>query len=141
MIEYLLWIWLGIFVVTIAVEFVTSDMVSIWFSLAAIPSFILALLNIDPIVQISVFIIIAAILLIFTRPVVLKYFKVNEIKTNVDSVIGQEGVVTLEITENTVGRVQLRTQEWSAISVEKISIGDKVRILDVEGNKVIVKKI
>lgn len=139
--EFLIWLWLGIFVFALIFEFITTDMVSIWFSLAAVPSFILALLNIDPVVQIIVFVFMAALLLIFTRPVVLKYFKVNEIKTNVDSVIGQEGEVTIEIANNTVGRVQLRSQEWSAISVEPIKVGEKIRVLDVEGNKLIVKKI
>lgn len=139
--EFLIWLWLGIFVFALIFEFITTDMVSIWFSLAAVPSFILALLNVEPIVQIIIFVFMAALLLLFTRPVVLKYFKINEIKTNVDSVIGQEGEVTIEITDNTVGRVKLRSQEWSAISIEPIKVGEKIRVLDVEGNKLIVKKI
>lgn len=141
MMEWLIWLWLGIFVVALALEFVTADMVSIWFSLAALPSFLLALFQVDPIIQIVVFTVITAVLLLFTRPVVLKYFKVNEIKTNVDSVIGQEGTVITKITPNTIGRVKLRAQEWSAISREEIDVDEQVRVLDVEGVKLIVKKI
>jgi membrane protein implicated in regulation of membrane protease activity len=66
---------------------------------------------------------------------------VNEIKTNVDSVIGQEGIVTSSIMSNGIGRIKLRSQEWSAIADESIEIGQRVRVLDVEGNKLIVKKI
>jgi membrane protein implicated in regulation of membrane protease activity len=110
--EWLIWLWLGIFVGALAFEFITADMVSIWFSLGAVPSFILALFQVNPVIQVIVFVVVTAVLLLFTRPVVIKYFKVNEIKTNVDSVIGQEGVVLTKITPNTIGRVQLRAQEW-----------------------------
>ena len=139
--DLLVWLWLGIFVSALILEFATADLVSIWFSLAALPSFLLALFNVSPIIQIVLFIVITVILLLFTRPVILKYFKVNEIKTNVDSVIGQEGIVTTPILSNGIGRIQLRSQEWSAISSEILEEGDKVRVLDVDGNKLIVKKI
>jgi membrane protein implicated in regulation of membrane protease activity len=139
--EWLIWLWLGIFVGALAFEFITADMVSIWFSLGAVPSFILALFQVNPVIQVIAFVVVTAVLLLFTRPVVIKYFKVNEIKTNVDSVIGQEGVVLTKITPNTIGRVQLRAQEWSAISRDEIEVDDKVRVLDVEGVKLVVKKI
>ena len=42
--DWFIWLWLGIFVAALLFEFITADMVSIWFSIAAIPSFILALL-------------------------------------------------------------------------------------------------
>ena len=139
--EFLIWLWLGIFVLALVFEFATADLVSIWFSLAALPSFLLALFDVSPVIQIVLFIVITVILLLFTRPVILKYFKVNEIKTNVDSVIGQEGVVTTPIPSNGIGRIKLRSQEWSAISSEVLEEGDKIRVLDVDGNKLIVKKI
>ncbi len=139
--EWLIYLWLGIFVGALAFEFITADMVSIWFSLGAIPSFILALFEVNPIIQVIVFALTTAVLLFFTRPVVLKYFKVNEIKTNVDSVIGQEGHVISRISANVVGRVKLRAQEWSAISDEDIEVDEKIRVLDIEGVKLIVKKL
>jgi membrane protein implicated in regulation of membrane protease activity len=139
--EWFIWLWLGIFVVALAFEFATADLVSIWFSLGAIPSFVLSLFEVNPAIQVISFILVTTALLLFTRPVVIKYFKVNEIKTNVDSVIGQEGIVTSSIMSNGIGRIKLRSQEWSAIADESIEIGQKVRVLDVEGNKLIVKKI
>ena len=139
--EYLQWVWLAIFIGALLFEFVTADMVSIWFSLGAIPSYILALFNVNPVVQIILFFVITALLLYFTRPVVLKYFKTNEIKTNVDSVIGQKAICIEKITEDTIGEVKLKTQVWSAISREPIEVNEHVRILDVEGVKLIVEKI
>ncbi len=140
-VEYLNWIWIAIFVIALVVELLTADLVSIWFSFGVIPSYILGLFNVPPFVQIIVFFVVTSILVLFTRPVVMKYFKTNEIKTNVDSIIGQHGIVTERITDVTIGAVKIKTQEWSAVSNETIDFGEHVRVLDVEGVKLIVKKI
>ena len=139
--DNLLWVWLGIILFTLILEFLTSDMVAIWFTFAAIPSFILSLLKVNGIVQIVTFVVISLVLLLMTRPFVMKYFKTNEIKSNVDAIVGQTGVVTKEITPDTVGRVKLRTSDWSAIAKTTITVGEHVRVLDVEGVKLIVEKI
>jgi membrane protein implicated in regulation of membrane protease activity len=139
--EFFMWIWLGIFIVALFLEFATSDMVSIWFALAAVPSFILALFNVHVVVQIVLFVVVAILLLVLTRPVVMKYFKTNEIKTNVDAVIGTTATVIAKITPDTIGLVKIRSTDWSAISHQTIEVGEKVRILDVEGVKLIVEKI
>lgn len=139
--EWLEWVWLGIFIGALLFEFATADMVSIWFSLGAIPSYIVALFGGNPILQIVLFFVITAVLLYFTRPVVLKYFKTNEIKTNVDSVIGQKALCIERISEDAIGEVKLKTQIWSAVSKETIEVNEHVRILDVEGVKLIVEKI
>ncbi|TNF09265.1 MAG: NfeD family protein [Bacillota bacterium] len=139
--ELMIWIWLGLILFTLVLEFLTSDMVAIWFTLAAVPSFILSLLNVNEIIQVVTFVTISLILLLLTRPVVMKYFKTNEIKSNVDAVVGQTGVVIKVITPDTVGRVKLRSNEWSAIAKDEIAVGEHVRVLDVEGVKLIVEKI
>lgn len=137
----MIWVWLGVFVVLLILEFLTTDMVSIWLALAAIPAFILALLNVDLLFQIIVYVLVTILLLIFTRPLVVKYFKRHEIKTNVDTVINQEGFVTSKIKINEVGRVNIKGQSWSAISNEDINVNEKVIVKDIEGVKLIVEKL
>lgn len=139
--EWFIWLWLSIFVVALFLEFITADMVSIWFSIAAIPSFIMALLGVSPIIQIIVFIVLAILLLLLTRPFVMKYFKTNEIKTNVDAIIGAIGVCSERIVINEIGHVKIKNQIWSAISNQTIEIDERVRVLDVEGVKLVVEKI
>ncbi|MFA6800521.1 MAG: NfeD family protein [Acholeplasmataceae bacterium] len=139
--EWLEWVWLGIFLGALLLEFATSDMVSIWFSLGALPSYLLAVFNVAPWIQITLFFVVVAILLAFTRPVVLRYFKTNEIKTNVDSIIGQHALVTEKITPDVVGAVKVKSLIWSAVSEQTIEVNSHVRILDVEGVKLIVEKI
>jgi membrane protein implicated in regulation of membrane protease activity len=139
--DSLIWLWLGIILITLIVEFITSDMVAIWFTAAAIPSFILALLDVNEIFQIIAFVVVSVLLLSLTRPFVMKYFKTNEIKSNVDAIMGQTGIVIKEITPTTVGRIKIRSGEWSAIAKETIGLGENVRILDIEGVKLIVERL
>jgi len=141
MIELMIWIWLGVFVVAAIFEFVTLDLVSIWFAFAAIPSFILSLFGIDPVIQIVVFVAIAVGLLGITRPIVMKYFKTNEIKTNVDSYVGSVGVVLGRITPDKPGLVKVKSLEWSAVCSETVEVDEHIRVLDVEGVKLIVEKV
>ena len=139
--DFMVWFWLGLFVVALIIEIVSTDMISIWFALASIPSFIIALLNGHIIWQIISFIIFTACLLLLTRPVVKKYLKTNEIKTNVDAMIGMIVTVVKEIKPNEIGRVVVRAIDWAAISKDTISVGEHARVLDVDGNKLIVEKI
>ncbi|OHE29661.1 MAG: hypothetical protein A2Y45_09805 [Tenericutes bacterium GWC2_34_14] len=137
----MIWFWLALFVVALLVEIMTADMISIWFALAAIPSFIIALIDGSIVWQIISFIFFTAVLLILTRPVVKKYLKTNEIKTNVDAMIGITVKVIKDITPNDVGRVVVRSLDWAAVSKETIVVGEFARVLDVDGNKLIVEKI
>lgn len=139
--DLMMWIWLGIFVVGLLFEFATADLVSIWFCIAAIPSFIIAVLNGWVWLQIVLFIVLTLVMFFYTRPVVIKYFKVNEIKTNVDSIIGQEGIVIERIEPSGKGRVKLRLNDWAAIAHDAIDVDEHVRVLDVEGATLIVEKI
>ncbi len=142
MLEYMVWFWLAFFVIALVVEVITADMISIWFALAAIPSFIIALVFEESLVwQIVSFILISGVLLFLTRPVVKKYLKTNEIKTNVDAMVGVKVQVTKVITPESVGRVVFRSLDWAAISKETINVGEYARVLDVDGNKLIVEKI
>jgi len=138
---YMIYLWIGIFIVSLLIEFLTADVVSIWFTAASIPAFILAMTNSHMFVQIAVFVLSATLLMIFTRPFVMKYFKTNEIKTNVDAFIGSTGVCLEQIKIGEIGKAKVRNQRWSAISNEQIEIGDNLRVLDIEGAKLIVEKL
>jgi membrane protein implicated in regulation of membrane protease activity len=131
----------GLIVVAAIFEFATLDLVSIWFAIAAIPSFILSILRVDPVIQVVVFVFISVMLLGVTRPVVMKYFKTNEIKTNVDSYVGSTGIVLGRITPDKPGLVKVKNLEWTAVATEIIEVDEHVRVLDIEGVKLIVEKI
>lgn len=138
--ETMIWIWLGIFVFAIIFEFVTFDLVSIWFAIAAIPALILAMLNVDLTAQLVTFFIVSCIFIFLTRPIVLKYFKRNEVKTNVDAYIGKTAIVIKTIAPLESGLVKFEHLTWTAVSDQKILEGKVVRILAVEGVKLIVEE-
>ena len=50
------------------------------------------------------------------------------------------GICTEEISRNKVGEVKVDGKRWSAISPNKINVGDEVIITDIDGVKLKVKK-
>ena len=135
------YIWLAIAILSLVVEFMTSELVSIWFFLGSVVSMIIALCSKDTeAVQVIVFVGVSVLFMLAARPFVKKWTKRNEIKTNVDSLVGRIAVVTEDILDGNRGVVKLDSQEWSAISNEDIKAGTKVVILSIEGNKLIVKE-
>ncbi len=73
-------------------------------------------------------------MLVFTRPVAMRYFNVGRAKTNVDSMLGERGIVTGRIDNlHSCGQVTLKGMEWSARSQETEGTIE-------EGTVVIVKK-
>ena len=141
MTEYMWLIWLIIAVFFLGVEWMTVELISIWFTGASLVSMVLALLNLEIGWQIGGFCVVSILLIIFTRPVVARYLKRNESRTNVDSLIGEVGTVTKDIVPDDRGEVKIKGQYWLAISSNNklIETGTKVSILAIEGAKLIVK--
>ena len=141
MVTELVWIWLAVFIITVVIEFITVEFVSVWFSIASIPALILALFNQNPWLQLIVFFLLSILLLAVTRPLVVKYLRRNIVDTNVDAYVGKIALVTSKITDIEAGLVKFEGLVWTAVSSESIPEGSKVRILAIEGNKLIVTKI
>lgn len=144
--NYMIWIWLAIFIITFIVEAATSDLVSIWFSIGAVVSIILSLIEGIPYyVEIIVFAVLSLVLLIATRPMVKKILKNQERKTNVDDLIGKTVKVMETITEDLHGTIKINdviyTASLSDNDTDTILEGTKVKIIGINGNKVIVKRI
>ena len=83
-------IWILIFLIALAIEIATQELVSIWFSLGAIVPLILAAFNISYIWQILVYAIVSAILFILSEKIIKKKIKPHKNATNADSLIGNE---------------------------------------------------
>ena len=61
-------------------------------------------------------------------------------KTNLDRVIGMQGIVTEKITKTTPGEVKVDGKKWTAISNKIIEVDSIVKILDIDGVKLKVEK-
>ena len=91
--------------------------------------------------QALVFLVASIVLLIVTRPIAAKYFNKNREKTNVNSKLGKQAIVTVTI-DNLKGEGQIVTEgmEWTARSLDSTVIeeGSVVTIEKIEGVKAIV---
>ena len=140
--EYMWIVWLSIAIFFLVIESITIELISVWFTGGSLLAMVLSLLNLELGWQIAVFCVTSIILIIFTRPIVTRYLKRNESKTNVDSLIGTIATVTKDILPDDRGEVKVNGQYWLAISSDnnQIENGTKVTILAIEGAKLIVKK-
>ncbi len=142
--EYMIWIWLGIFVLTIVVEAVTQDLVSIWFSLGSLAALCVSF-GVPFWAEIIVFVVVSSITLIFTRPLVKKLMDRQVRKTNTDEFIGKRVKVVSDIDKFDGGEIKINGIIYTAILQddvnETINKDAIVEIITIKGNKVVVKKV
>ena len=131
-------IWLGILALLLVVEAITAGLTTIWFAGGALVAAIACYAGANLTVQILLFLCVSLVLLIFTRPLAMKYFNKETIQTNANSLIGKKAVVIQAQT----GQVRINDIEWTARSAddEKIGEGTVVTIEEIRGVKLIVKQ-
>ena len=137
-------IWLVILIALLVIEVITLGLSTIWFAGGALASFIAALAGANVAVQVVLFLAVSIILLLFTRPVVMKYLNRNKTATNADSLIGEQAVVTQTINNlMSRGEVFINGMAWTARSGREDEVIEKdtvVRILRIDGVKLIVER-
>ena len=109
--------WLILLGVLLVVEIITLGLTTIWFAGGALAAFLAALAGGPLWLQIILFFAVSILLLIFTRPIAIKYMNKNVSKTNVDSLPGEKAVVikTIDNLRGT-GQAVVNGLEWSAKS-------------------------
>ena len=137
-------LWLVVLIVSIGVEVATLGLTSIWFAGGAIVAVIAAALQAPIWLQILLFFAVSLLLLFFTRPIAVKYFNKDRVRTNIESLIGQEAIVVGEIDNlEQIGRVTLQGKEWTARTEKngvKIPVGSVVIVKAINGVKLIVEE-
>ena len=130
--------WLAVIIFLGLVEIMTINLVSVWFVASGLVALVLSFITDNFVIQFAVFVILGIILLATTRKTLEKKLVKKE-KTNFDRVIGMKGIVTEEIKENEVGEVKVDGKRWSAVSKHSLKVGDKVKILKINGVKLEVE--
>ena len=126
----------------LVLEACTVAMVSLWFAIGAAAALVLSLLGAAFWIQTAAFLVVSGVLLALLRPMMRKYVKIT--KTNVDSVLGMEGLVTESIDNVSYqGQVKLGAMTWTARSTSgaPIRAGTQVVVDRVEGVKVFVSPV
>lgn len=135
--------WLVLLILCIVIEVPTMGLTTIWFAGGALIAILATLLNAPVFVQVILFLAVSLLLLFFTRPLAVKYFNKDRVKTNVESMVGRQAIVTSEIFNlEGVGQVTIGGLEWSARSFDdklRIPVGTVVNVVAIHGVKLIVK--
>lgn len=136
-------IWLVLLIACIVIEVLTMGLTTIWFAGGALIAILAALLYAPIFVQVILFFVISLLMLFFTRPIAVKYFNRDRVKTNVESMVGRQAIVISEIDNvQATGQVTINGQEWSARSwndKSRIPVGTVVNIVAISGVKLIVR--
>ncbi len=136
-------LWLAAMVVLLIVEAAVPGLVSIWFALGALAALISALFHAPFWLQMVWFLAVSILTLALTRPLAKKYVNSRVSPTNADRNIGKEALVTEEIDNlRGKGAVSLDGKTWTARMAEEnehAAVGETVRVLRIEGVKLIVE--
>lgn len=136
-------VWIGAIVIFGVAEAITAGLVSIWFVLGSVAGLIAAICNGPLWLQVVLFFVVSVLTLIATRPLVARMVTKDNVATNADRVLGKTARVT-EAIDNTIptGAVYIDGKTWTARSAndEVIAVREMVRVVKMEGVKLIVEK-
>ncbi len=137
-------VWLVLLVILIVIELITMGLTTIWFAGGALAAALVSIPGTPVVLQVIVFLIVSLVLLFFTRPVAVKYFNKDRVRTNIESMIGRQAIVVSEINNvEGIGQVNTGGMEWSARSSYHnivLPVGAVVTVLGVDGVKLIVEE-
>jgi len=137
-------VWLVLLVILVVIELITMGLTTIWFAGGALAAALISIPGTPLALQILIFLIVSALLLYFTRPVAVKYFNRDRVRTNVESMVGRQAIVISEINNlEGIGQVNTGGMEWSARSSYHnvvLPVGTVVTVLGVDGVKLIVEE-
>lgn len=144
MMDYLMahlpWFWLVMTITMSILEFILPGLTTVWFALGAVVMIPFSMLPIPFLVQFFIFLVISTVLLIFTRPFVMKKLKANQEKTNVDALIGKAALVTKSISKYEKGEVKIGGIIWTARTQDDSSLeeGKECFVVRIEGATAVV---
>ena len=138
-----IYVWLAVTAFALIIEFVTADMVTIWFAGGGLVAMILAACGLEWYVHVPVFIVVSfAAMLVFRKMVIEKLGK-GEVKTNAETAVGKDFTLISPISFGQAGSIKINGVVWNAVGEnedEVIDAGAVVTIKAIKGNKYIVKK-
>ena len=136
-----MWVlWLIVIFLLTVLEVSTVNLVSVWFIASALGSLICSFFINSFYLQFAIFVCLGLVLMLITRPILVKKLKKNTEETNANRVIGMKALVTEDIKKNSIGEVKVDGKRWSAISKEEFKCGDYVVVEAIEGVKLVVRK-
>ena len=135
---------LAVLVGLVVIELLTMGLTTIWFAGGALIAAIASLFGVPLALQVILFLVASALLLYFTRPLAVKYFNRDRVRTNAESLVGRQAIVISEIDNlQGIGQVNVGGMEWSArtrVDGVRLPVGTVTTILAINGVKLIVEE-
>lgn len=142
--EHLVWIWIGVIAIALAVEMATDQLVSIWFVPSAFVTAILSLCKLGLIWQALIFIVLSTAGIVVSKVLLAKSNRGKDTRTNTEALIGERCVVTSRIDNfEDQGQVKIKGQYWTARGTgenDVYEIGEALTVVSIEGVKLICEK-
>ena len=136
-------VWLLVAAVMAVVEMVSVSLITLWFVVGALASFVAALAGAPLVAQIVVFLVVSLVCLAALRPVILKYRAHGQAAE--PTMIGKTAIVCEEVDNvRQTGRVRTAdNMTWSARSASgyPIPLDASVRVVAQESIKLIVEPV
>jgi membrane protein implicated in regulation of membrane protease activity len=136
--------WVVLIILFTLVEAITLGLTSIWFAVGALGALLASALGFGFEIQIIIFVLVSAVMMIYTRPIIKDVLKVGHNKTNIDSLIGAFGYVTKVIQPGETGQVKVNGQIWTAKGTSDdtwIELNERIEVVAIEGVKLIVRRV
>lgn len=145
LIPFMPWIWVAIVVITIVWELSTFDLNCIWFTIAATIALVLSFFPdvFSPVIQIAVFAVTSLVLFFALKKWTQKAMTVPDTHLNADALVGKEVTVEEKVEAGKNGTTKVNGVVWSIMFEDKnetAEVGETVVIVEIKGNKLLVKK-
>lgn len=130
-------IWIVLIILFTVIEMVTVGLTTIWFAGGSFAALLCYALGLNELWQFLVFVAVSLILLFFTRPWALKYFKPHLVRTNYEDAL-EKNVCLTETVDNSkaTGKAVLNGQEWTArayVDGKIFEAGSIVTVKEIRG--------
>lgn len=135
------WIWLVVILLGVAIDYMSSDVLFVGFSLGGIAALIISLFNLSMPIQFLAFGIISVLFFILIYPKIKKRIKSENLgtKTMEEEYIGRTFIVEKEVNDKVL--IKYEGVYWTVKSTDGlIKAGQKVKIVGIEGNKLLISK-
>ncbi len=120
--------WLCLIAILLIAEAMTTNFVTIWFALGALVALLASFAVPNPAAQMAIFIVVSAILVFATLPLVRKMRNKKKTPLNADRNIGRTAKVVQALEPGEQGRVRLDGVDWAATSAYPIAQGEACRV-------------
>ncbi len=136
-------IWMVIGIICVIIEIFDPAFFFLSLGAAAILTGLLSFAVKSTVWQIIIFAVLSFLAFLSMRKLGKKVLAVTDKDTNVYALKGMTGTVTNAIPEHGKGHVKIGGEEWSALEKNNLAIelGTKIKVIDIDGNKLIVEKV